>query len=92
MITMLSNKTHIVVTGVYLICKEFTKSFKSITEVTFANMTEEEINDYCELTTIYDKAGAYAIQEEAGKYITNIKGSYNNVVGLPIEELKEYLK
>lgn len=92
MITMLSNKTHIVVTGVYLICKEFTKSFKSITEVTFANMTEEEINDYCELTTIYDKAGAYAIQEDAGKYITNIKGSYNNVVGLPIEELKEYLK
>ena len=55
-------------------------------------MTEEEINDYCELTTIYDKAGAYAIQEDAGKYITNIKGSYNNVVGLPIEELKEYLK
>ena len=92
MITMLSNKTHIVVTGVYLICKDYKKSFKSITEVTFTNMTEEEINDYCELTTIYDKAGAYAIQEDAGKYITNIKGSYNNVVGLPTEELKEYLK
>ena len=92
MIAMLSNKTHIVVTGVYLICKDYKKSFKSITEVTFTNMTEEEINDYCELTTIYDKAGAYAIQEDAGKYITNIKGSYNNVVGLPIEELKEYLK
>ena len=55
-------------------------------------MSEEEINDYCELKTIYDKAGAYAIQEDAGQYITNIDGDYNNVVGLPVGELKKYLK
>ena len=55
-------------------------------------MSEEEINNYCELTSIYDKAGAYAIQEEAGKYITSIDGDYNNVVGLPIDDLKKYLK
>ena len=91
MITMLSNKTHIVVTGVYLIGKGIKKSFKCITEVTFKKMTEEEINNYCELSTIYDKAGAYAIQEDAGQYISRINGSYNNVVGLPIEELKKYL-
>ena len=92
MITMLSNKTHIVVTGVYIICKEYKKQFSSITKVTFKNMSQQEIDEYCNLETVYDKAGAYAIQAEAGQYITNVEGSYNNVVGLPVEELKEYLK
>ena len=91
MISMLSNNTHIVVTGVYIMSKEFKKSFSSITKVTFRKMSEQEIDEYCNLDTVYDKAGAYAIQAEAGKYITSIDGDYNNVVGLPIDELKKYL-
>lgn len=91
MISMLSNNTHIVVTGVYIISNKIKKSFSSVTKVTFRKMSEQEIDDYCNLDTIYDKAGAYAIQNEAKQYITNIEGDYNNVVGLPIDELKKYL-
>lgn len=90
MITLLSGKTHIVVTGVYLKCKEFHKSFSCVTKVTFKKLSNQEIEEYCKLTTIYDKAGAYAIQGEAKKFIFKIKGSYDNVVGLPIEKLKTY--
>ena len=92
MITMLSDNTHLVVTGVFIKCKEYSKRFNSITKVTFRKMSETEIDNYCKLDTIYDKAGAYAIQNEAGEYIINIEGDYNNVVGLPVDELKKYLK
>lgn len=92
MISMLSGNTHIVVTGVYLISKEYRKSFSCVTEVSFVKMSEKQIAEYCELSSVYDKAGAYAIQEEAGQYISSIKGDYNNVVGLPTSMLKQYLK
>ena len=91
MITMLSNNTHIVVTGVSLISKKFKKKFSCITKVTFRKMSEEEINQYCELETVYDKAGAYAIQAEAGQYISKIQGDYNNVVGFPVDMIKKYI-
>ena len=92
MITMLSNNTHIVVTGVCLKTSEYIKTFSCITQVTFRKMTEKEIEDYCNLKSVYDKAGAYAIQEDAQKYITKVVGDYNNVVGLPTEMIKEYIK
>ena len=92
MISMLSGNTHIVVTGVCLKCSEYIKTFSCITEVTFKKMSNEEIIQYCELNSIYDKAGAYAIQEDAAKYIVGIKGDYNNVVGLPTEMIKQYIK
>ena len=78
--------------GVCLKTKEYCKTFKVVTKVTFKEMSEEEIASYCELDTVYDKAGAYAIQNEAGQYITSIDGDYNNVVGLPVDELRKYLK
>ena len=68
------------------------ETFKVVTKVTFKKMSEEEINKYCELDTVYDKAGAYAIQNVAGAYITSIEGDYNNVVGLPVDELRKYIK
>lgn len=92
MISMLQGKTHQVITGVYLKSKDFSKSILCKTDVTFKEMTNEEIDEYCNLETIYDKAGAYAIQGEAHDLVTKIKGSYNNVVGLPIELIKDYLK
>jgi septum formation protein len=54
-------------------------------------MSNQEIEEYCNLDNVYDKAGAYAIQEDAGKYITSIEGDYNNVVGLLVDELKKYI-
>lgn len=92
MITMLNNNTHEVITGVCVKTKESCKTFKVVTKVTFKKMSEEEITNYCNLKTVYDKAGAYAIQEDAGQYIASIDGDYNNVVGLPIDELRKYLK
>ena len=92
MITMLSNNSHIVVTGVYIVCKEYKKAFSSVTTVNFRKMTNQEIDEYCELDTIYDKAGAYAIQNEAKEFITSIDGDYYNVVGFPVEEVRKYLK
>lgn len=92
MITMLNDNTHEVITGVCIKTKEYCKTFKVVTKVTFKKMSEEEINDYCKLDSVYDKAGAYAIQEDAGKYIESIEGDYNNVVGFPVDELRKYLK
>ena len=92
MISMLQGKTHKVVTGIYLKEKGFRKTISAISYVTFKKMTEDEINNYCLLDSIYDKAGAYAIQEDAKDLIIKIKGSYNNIVGLPIELIKDYLK
>ena len=92
MIRMLSNNTHEVITGVCLKTSEYCKTFKVVTKVTFKEMSEEEIASYCELKTVYDKAGAYAIQNEAGQYISSIEGDYNNVVGFPVDELRKYLK
>ena len=92
MITMLSDNTHIVVTGVSLISKEFKKKFSCITKVTFRKMSEQEIEEYCKLDTVYDKAGAYAIQNEPGQYISKIEGDYNNVVGFPVDMVKQYIK
>lgn len=92
MISLLSGKTHLVITGVCIIKENYLKKFSCTSKVTFKELTEQEINLYCQLKTIYDKAGAYAIQGEAKKFITKIKGDYNNIVGLPIYKLKKYLK
>lgn len=92
MINMLSGNSHIVVTGVYIVSKEYRKALSCTTKVTFKKMSEKEINDYCELDTIYDKAGAYAIQNEAKEFITSIEGDYYNVVGFPVELVRKHLK
>lgn len=92
MMKLLSNRTHLVITGVCLIKDHKLKSFSCITKVTFKKLTENEIASYATLDSVYDKAGAYAIQEDAKDFIVKIKGDYNNVIGLPISKLKKYLK
>ena len=62
------------------------------TRVSFKNMTEQEIEEYVLSEEGVGKAGAYGIHGPAGKYITNIEGSYTNVVGLPVHETYEILK
>ena len=56
------------------------------------NMSDSEINEWLIKNKPYDKAGAYAIQEEFGKYITKIEGDYYTIVGLPINKLYNILK
>lgn len=92
MINLLQGKKHFVITGVTIISNDNVEKFHVTTEVKFASMTSDEIAEYVKNKKIYDKAGAYAIQEEAIKYIESINGSYSNVVGLPISEVMKHLK
>lgn len=92
MIKMLQGNKHLVVTGMCIKSKDVNISFSAITKVYFRKMSRQEIEDYCSLETVYDKAGAYAIQAEAKKYIYHIIGEYDNVVGLPTKKLSRKLK
>lgn len=87
-IKSLSNKTHEVISSVCLKSKTKIKTFNAITFVTFTELTDDEISYYINNFKPFDKAGAYGIQEWIGLIgIKEIKGSYTNVVGLPMEKL-----
>ncbi len=89
----LSGKTHHVYTGVGILFNGLIKSFTSVTEVTFANLSDLEIDYYIEKYKPFDKAGSYGIQEWIGRIgVKEIVGSYENVMGLPTNGLYEALK
>lgn len=93
MLTTLSNSTHEVITAVSFTSKtkQITKSHT--TEVTFKALSEQEIHYYITNYKPFDKAGGYGIQEWIGLIgITNIKGTYANVVGLPTHLVYSTLK
>jgi septum formation protein len=97
MIRSLSGHNHQVYTGVTIVTAEESSTFVSRTDVTFAALTEEEIQHYVTHYRPMDKAGAYGIQEWIGYIgVERIEGSYFNVMGLPVQrlytELKKYLK
>ena len=93
MLRDMSGKTHSVFTGVTITTKEVQRSFVAQSDVTFADLTDEEIEYYVAKYRPMDKAGAYGVQEWIG-YIgmTNINGSYFNVMGLPVQRLYSELK
>lgn len=92
MIKSLSNTTHQVVTSICFTQKSAQKVVNTITKVTFKHLTDDEIWYYVKTYKPLDKAGAYGIQEWIGAIgITNVEGSYNNVVGLPTHLLYETL-
>lgn len=94
MLRLLSGKTHQVFTGVCLRSAQDHREFVSQTDVTFAELTDEQIHYYIETYRPFDKAGAYGIQEWIG-YVgcTRLEGSYFNVMGLPVQRLSvELLK
>jgi septum formation protein len=93
MLSRLQGRTHQVVTGVSLmqLRTHHEKIFAIGTEVTFHPLDTEQIRDYLSQINPLDKAGAYAIQEHGEKIIAEISGSYSNVVGLPLERLREEL-
>lgn len=92
MLNKLQNNTHYVITGVVLLTKEKVVKFYEKTKVVFKPMTQSDIDTYISEENVYDKAGSYAIQGEAMKYIDYIEGDYYNVIGLPIDRLIEELK
>lgn len=93
MLEELSGKTHQVITGVVIASKEKTVSFSTTTNVTFHDMTKDEIEYYVQNYQPLDKAGAYGIQEWIGyTAVSSIEGSYFNVVGLPTLEVYQALK
>lgn len=88
MLQELSGRTHTVTTGVALRTCERIHTFSDTTEVDFKPLTEGEIAYYVEKYRPYDKAGAYGVQEWIGYTgITAIRGSYFNVMGLPVQRL-----
>jgi septum formation protein len=92
MLQKLSNQTHEVITSVCFKTKDKTEIVNDITKVTFGSLSDEAIKYYLDNYKPFDKAGSYGIQEWIGLVgITNIDGSYTNVVGLPTEKVYRYL-
>ncbi len=92
MLGKLSGNTHKVITGVVILYNEKEHAFADITEVTFNELTQEQIRFYVEKYKPFDKAGAYAIQEWIGVVgIQKIAGDFYNVMGLPINRVVKFL-
>lgn len=88
MLHALSGHTHQVITGVCLTTSKFQRSFSVMTDVSFATLSDAEIEYYIRNYRPMDKAGSYGIQEWIGFIgVENISGSYFNVMGLPVQRL-----
>lgn len=87
MLTALSGKMHEVTTGLALINRNEIRTTSVTTKVFFDTMTKADIDAYIATEEPMDKAGAYAIQGKAARFIEKIEGSYSNVVGLPLNAL-----
>lgn len=93
MLRMLSGRTHHVTTGVCLTTKTAQRHFSVTTEVTFKQLSDEEIEYYVTRYKPFDKAGAYGVQEWIGYIgVTGLNGSYYNVMGLPVQRIYEELR
>jgi septum formation protein len=94
MLRLLSGRTHQVHTGICLVrAPDEIEALKhETTLVTFRELDEEEIRSYVESGEPLGKAGAYAVQGLASKFVTRISGCYSNVVGLPVALVYEILK
>jgi septum formation protein len=92
MLRMLSGRTHEVLTGICLIYRGRRLVHVEPTRVRMAQLGESEIAWYVSTDEPYDKAGAYAVQGLASRFVEGIDGSYSNVVGLPISCVYELLK
>jgi nucleoside triphosphate pyrophosphatase len=93
MLEILSGRAHTVLTGVTMVRLPDAEriDFVESTLVHFAHLDEEEISRYLATDEPHDKAGAYAIQGRAGRYIPRIEGCYFNVVGLPLARVQQAL-
>ena len=88
MLHLISGRTHQVITGVCMTTKAQQRRFSVTTEVALKELTNDEINHYIETYRPFDKAGAYGIQEWIGYIgVTQLQGSYFNVMGLPVQRI-----
>ena len=92
MLRSLSGRTHQVITGLCMLSSQKEYLFVSVNDVSFAELTEDEIEKYVNTGEPMDKAGAYAIQGIASRYITGINGDYYAIMGLPLCAVYEELK
>lgn len=93
MLKLLSDRYHRVVTGVTIMTAKRTETFATVSRVRFTHLNDEEIDYYISKYKPFDKAGAYGIQEWIGMVgITELNGSYFNVMGLPVQRLYAKLK
>ena len=96
MLNELKNATHQVCTGIAALVQKgdyYTEIIDySTTSIHIKDMTEEEIQEWIDTGKAFDKAGAYAIQEEFAKFIDKIDGNYSSVVGLPIDKVYDVVK
>ncbi|HWQ02922.1 MAG TPA: Maf family protein [Candidatus Nitrosotenuis sp.] len=94
MLRRLSGATHEVITGICLLRLPdgAARSEHEVTRVTFAPLSDAEIEAYVASGEPFDKAGGYAIQGLGGRFITRIEGCYFNVVGLPLAKVYQTLR
>lgn len=93
MLHKLSGRFHQVITGVTVMTKDQMENFAVTSQVKFADLTDEEIEYYVDNYLPFDKAGAYGIQEWIGMVaVEELRGSYFNVMGLPVQRLYNVLK
>ncbi|MDR3504401.1 MAG: Maf family protein [Legionella sp.] len=93
MLSMLSGKSHTVYTGYALVFLPEQRWWIDCvaTQITFHRLTEQQIQNYIDSGDPFDKAGGYGIQSVHDTFVKEIKGSYYNVMGLPIEEIMKKL-
>ena len=89
---MLSGNAHQVTTGVAIVSKEHVETFSQTSDVVFYELDDAEIDDYILSGEWQGKAGGYAIQGYACRFVKEIKGDYSNIVGLPIAKVYQTLK
>ena len=92
MLSTLRGRTHVVYSGVCVICGDKIRCGCEATEVTMGNFSDESLKKYISCGECSDKAGGYAIQGRAGVFVERINGSYHNVVGLPIALVDKLLR
>ena len=92
MLSLLSGQRHSVLTGIYLRSRDRSLADCAETSVWFAPLSRSEIEEYAASREPMDKAGAYAIQGRASKFIERIEGCYFNVMGLPVALVYRHLR
>ena len=92
MLARLSGQSHQVLTAVAVVANDEIRQVLTTSFVTFASLAEDEIKQYVETGEPMDKAGAYAVQGLAAKYISKLSGSYSGVMGLPLYETAALLR
>jgi septum formation protein len=92
MLRMLSGRSHLVHTAITMVYHEHIESIVSTTEVTFHNLSDDEICQYIEQESVLDKAGSYGLQGRAAAFIKHLSGSDSGVKGLPLYETAQLLR